>query len=187
LPVFAQVVGQAQATIPVAGVIKNLDTLLGRDGVVGIKTGHTDQAGGCFVVGANLSADGQSVRIYGAVMGQPNALAGALAATDPLLRAIEPALHVRVLVKPHDAVAQYETAWNETGTIVAQDPVSWVLIDGTPISRRVTLMKLPPVLPAGSRVGTLIVDAGVHHAEVRLLTTTAIIGPSLGWRLSRPF
>jgi D-alanyl-D-alanine carboxypeptidase (penicillin-binding protein 5/6) len=187
IPVFAQIVGQSQATIPVAGIIKNLDTLLGHDGVIGIKTGHTDQAGGCFVVGANLLADGQPVRVYGAVMGQPNALAGAFAATDPLLRALEPALHQRIVVKPHDAVAEYGTAWNQFGTIVAEDAVSWVLIDGTPISRRVTLIELPPELPAGSRVGTLVVDAGIHHAEVPLVTTAAITGPSLGWRLTRGF
>ena len=185
IPVFAQIVGQSQATIPVGGVVKNLDTMLGHDGVIGIKTGHTDQAGGCFVVGANLSADGQFVRVYGAVMGQPNALAGAFAATDSLLRALAPALHVRMVVKQYDVVAQYRTAWDEFGTIVAQQPVSWILIDGTPISRRVTLMELPPTLSAGSRVGTLIVDAGIHHAEVPLVTTAAIIGPSLGWRLTR--
>jgi len=41
-PVLAQIVAQAQATLPVAGVIHNLDTLLGQGGVIGIKTGHTD-------------------------------------------------------------------------------------------------------------------------------------------------
>jgi len=57
-PAFAQIVAQSQATLPVAGVVHNLDTLLGQGGVVGIKTGHTDQAGGCFVVAADLTVDG---------------------------------------------------------------------------------------------------------------------------------
>ena len=75
LPVFAQIVGQSQATLPVAGVIHNLDTLLGQAGVIGIKTGHTDQAGGCFVFAADLTVDAVATRVYGAVLGQPNALA----------------------------------------------------------------------------------------------------------------
>src|SRR5437867_11201913 len=66
LPVFAQLVAQPQATLPFNGVIRNLDALLGQGGIVGIKTGHTDQAGGCFVVAADLMIDGQSVRVYGA-------------------------------------------------------------------------------------------------------------------------
>src|SRR5258708_40122528 len=61
-PVLAQIVAQSQATLPVAGVVHNLDTLLGQEGGVGIKTGHTDQAGGCFVMAADLTDDGLSVR-----------------------------------------------------------------------------------------------------------------------------
>ncbi|HYY45811.1 MAG TPA: D-alanyl-D-alanine carboxypeptidase, partial [Candidatus Angelobacter sp.] len=95
LPVFAQIVAQPQATLPVAGVIRNLDTLLGQAGIVGIKTGHTDQAGGCFVFAADLTIEGQTVRLYGAVMGQPNFLPGAFAATTALMNAIRPALHLR--------------------------------------------------------------------------------------------
>jgi len=37
-PVFAAIVAQPQASLPVAGVVHNLDTLLGQGGVVGIKT-----------------------------------------------------------------------------------------------------------------------------------------------------
>src|SRR4029077_4893097 len=81
--VFAQIVAQSQAPLPVAGVVHNLDTLLGEGGVVGIKTGHTDEAGGCFVMAADLTIDGLSVRIYSAVMGQPNALAGGSKAGNP--------------------------------------------------------------------------------------------------------
>jgi D-alanyl-D-alanine carboxypeptidase (penicillin-binding protein 5/6) len=187
LAVFAQIVGQMQATLPVAGVVKNLDTLLGHAGVVGIKTGHTDQAGGCFVVAADLPIEGHLVRVYGAVMGQPNALDGAFAATNSLLHALAPALHLRTVVRRGDIVAQYRAAWDESGAIVADQAVAWVLIDGTAISRRITLTELPPSLSAGSRVGTLVVDAGTYHTEIGLVTMSAIAGPSLGWRLTRGF
>ena len=187
LPVFAQIVAQPQATLPVNGVIHNLDALLGKGGVVGVKTGHTDQAGGCFVVAADLMIDGQSVRVYGAVMGQPGALNGAFAATSALLRALGPALHLRTVIQRSDVIARYETAWAESGPVVAGQSVAWVLIDGTTISRHVTLTNLPAALPPGSRVGTLVITAQNHRAEVPLVTAGAINGPDLGWRLTRGF
>ncbi|HET9848659.1 MAG TPA: D-alanyl-D-alanine carboxypeptidase [Candidatus Dormibacteraeota bacterium] len=187
LPVFAQIVAQPQATLPLAGVIHNLDALLGQGGIVGIKTGHTDQAGGCFVFAADLTIEGQPVRVYGAVMGQPNFLPGAFAATTALLNALRPALHLRPVVRRHDAIAGYRTAWGESGAIVAAQSVSWVLIDGTTVNRRTTLTDLPATLPAGSRVGSLVVMAGNHTAEVALTTDAAINGPDLGWRLTRGF
>src|SRR5438132_3695400 len=87
-PAFADIVAQPQAALPVAGVVHNLDTLLGQSGVVGIKTGHTDAAGGCFVVAADLTVDGIAARVYGAVLGQPNAPGGAFAATRAFLPAL---------------------------------------------------------------------------------------------------
>jgi serine-type D-Ala-D-Ala carboxypeptidase (penicillin-binding protein 5/6) len=186
-PVFAEIVAQPQAALPVAGVVHNLDTLLGQGGVVGIKTGHTDQAGGCFAVAADLTIDGAPARIYGAVMGQPNALAGAFTATTTLLRALSPALHLRSVVHRNDVVARYQTLWGEAGAVIADDSSAWVLLDGTSVLRRVTLDALAARLPAGSRVGTLVIEAGAHRAEIPLVTATAINGPDAGWRLTRGF
>jgi serine-type D-Ala-D-Ala carboxypeptidase (penicillin-binding protein 5/6) len=187
LPVFAQIVAQAQARLPVAGVIRNLDTLLGQGGVIGIKTGHTDQAGGCFVMAADLTIDGLSVRVYGAVMGQPNALAGAFKTTSTLLQGLIPALHLRPVVRRGDVVASYRTAWSEAGAIVASQSVAWMLLDGTAVSRQVKLDDLPPKVSAGSRVGTLLLVAGSHQAVVPLNLAGAINGPDAGWRLTRGF
>lgn len=187
IPVFAQIVAQAQATLPVAGVIHNLDTLLGQSGVIGIKTGHTDEAGGCFVFAADLTIDGSPVRIYGAVMGQPNFLPGAFAATTALLNGIRPVLHLRTAARKGDVIARYQSAWGESGAIVADSAVAWVLIDGTPVSRRTTLAQLPQSAPGAARVGTLTLAAGDHRADVSLVLANAINGPDVGWRLTRGF
>jgi len=184
-PVFAQIVAQPQATLPVAGIVHNLDTVLGQGGVVGIKTGHTDQAGGCFVAAADLTIDGIAVRSYGAVLGQPNALAGAFAATRTLLQALVSALHAHTVVRRDDVIARYRAPWDESGTIVASQSVTWLLLDGTIVARQVKLDDLPATLPAGTRVGTLFLTAGTRQAEVPLVTATAIQGPDAGWRLTR--
>lgn len=186
-PVFAQIVAQSQATLPVAGVIHNLDTLLGQGGVVGIKTGHTDQAGGCFVMAADLTIDGTAVRVYGAVMGQPNELAGAFKAASALLQGLVTSLHAHAIVHRNDVIASYRTAWDEAGTVVATQSITWVLLDGTTVSRQVKLDDLPATLPAGTRVGTLILTAGSRQAEVPLVMAGPIDGPGAGWRLTRGF
>jgi len=184
-PAFAQIVAQSQATLPVAGVVHNLDTLLGQGGVVGIKTGHTDQAGGCFVVAADLTIDGIAARVYGAVLGQPNALAGAFAATRALLPALVSALHAHSVVRRDDVIGRYRTPWDEAGAIVASQSVTWLLLDGTVVTRQVKFDDLPATLPAGTRVGTLLLTAGTRQAEVPLVTAAAIQGPGAGWRLTR--
>ena len=73
-PVIAEIVAQPQAWIPGAGPVKNTNELLGVDGVVGIKTGTTDQAGNCLLFAAHYNAkDGQRKTIVGVVMGDKSA------------------------------------------------------------------------------------------------------------------
>jgi serine-type D-Ala-D-Ala carboxypeptidase (penicillin-binding protein 5/6) len=64
------IVAMPQATLPVAGRQFNKNALLGRDGIVGIKTGTTSEAGGCFVFAARRRVGGRSVTVVGAVLHQ---------------------------------------------------------------------------------------------------------------------
>ncbi|HKP18409.1 MAG TPA: hypothetical protein VJT84_08015 [Gaiellaceae bacterium] len=71
LPVFASIVATPSATLPVAGTVHNTNTLLGRSGFVGVKTGSTAAAGGCFAFRAIRWIDGRPTAITGVVLGQP--------------------------------------------------------------------------------------------------------------------
>ncbi|MGN6377323.1 MAG: D-alanyl-D-alanine carboxypeptidase family protein [Gaiellales bacterium] len=71
LPVFASIVAMPSATLPVAGIVHNTDTLLGHDGFVGVKTGSDDAAGGCFAFRATRWIRGRRTVITGVVLGQP--------------------------------------------------------------------------------------------------------------------
>jgi D-alanyl-D-alanine carboxypeptidase (penicillin-binding protein 5/6) len=91
LPVFASIVATRSATLPVAGVVRNTNTLLGRDGFVGVKTGSDDAAGGCFAFRVIRWIDGKRTTITGVVLGQPGrdriaaGLAGAAAMVDRII------------------------------------------------------------------------------------------------------
>jgi D-alanyl-D-alanine carboxypeptidase (penicillin-binding protein 5/6) len=87
LPVFASIVATPSATLPVAGTVHNTNTLLGRDGFVGVKTGSDDAAGGCFAFRAIRWIDGKRTTITGVVLGQPghDQIAAGLAAADAMV------------------------------------------------------------------------------------------------------
>jgi serine-type D-Ala-D-Ala carboxypeptidase (penicillin-binding protein 5/6) len=71
LPVFASIVATPSATLPVAGTVHNTNRLLGHKGFVGVKTGSTAAAGGCFAFRAIRWIDGKRTTITGVVLGQP--------------------------------------------------------------------------------------------------------------------
>jgi D-alanyl-D-alanine carboxypeptidase (penicillin-binding protein 5/6) len=87
LPVFASIVATPSATLPVAGTVHNTNTLLGHNGFVGVKTGSTAAAGGCFAFRAIRWIDGKRTTITGVVLGQPghDGVAAGLAAADTMV------------------------------------------------------------------------------------------------------
>jgi D-alanyl-D-alanine carboxypeptidase (penicillin-binding protein 5/6) len=87
LPVFASIVATPIATLPVAGTVHNTNTLVGHNGFVGVKTGSTAAAGGCFAFRAIRWIDGKRTTITGVVLGQPghNQIAAGLAAADAMV------------------------------------------------------------------------------------------------------
>jgi D-alanyl-D-alanine carboxypeptidase (penicillin-binding protein 5/6) len=87
LPVFARIVATASATLPVAGTVRNTNTLLGRGGFVGVKTGSDEAAGGCFAFRAVRRVDGERTTITGVVLGQPgrDRIAAGLAAAEAMV------------------------------------------------------------------------------------------------------
>jgi D-alanyl-D-alanine carboxypeptidase (penicillin-binding protein 5/6) len=87
LPAFASIVATLSAALPVAGTVHNTNTLLGHNGFVGVKTGSTAAAGGCFAFRAISWIDGKRTTITGVVLGQPghNQIAGGLAAADAMV------------------------------------------------------------------------------------------------------
>jgi D-alanyl-D-alanine carboxypeptidase (penicillin-binding protein 5/6) len=85
--VFASIVATPSATLPVAGTVHNTNTLLGHNRFVGVKTGSTVAAGGCFAFRAIRWIDGKRTTITGVVLGQPghNRITAGLAAADAMV------------------------------------------------------------------------------------------------------
>ena len=71
IPTFAEVVAKSSVTLPLVGTLPNLVTEIGSNGVVGIKSGYTSQAGGCMVLAAERVIAGRPVLVLAVVIGQP--------------------------------------------------------------------------------------------------------------------
>jgi serine-type D-Ala-D-Ala carboxypeptidase (penicillin-binding protein 5/6) len=84
LPAFASIVATQSATLPVAGTVHNTNRLVGRNGFVGVKTGSTGAAGGCFSFRAIRRIHGKWTTVTGVVLGQPG-LASAFAAAAAMV------------------------------------------------------------------------------------------------------
>jgi serine-type D-Ala-D-Ala carboxypeptidase (penicillin-binding protein 5/6) len=96
VPVLAAIAAESTAVVPVAGVVRNYNTLLGQDGIAGLKTGSTQAAGGCVLVAAWHKASGHTTLIVAATFGQPGTaqtiLPNALQAGHNLVHALDTAL-----------------------------------------------------------------------------------------------
>ena len=71
LPTFAEVVAMASITLPLVGTVPNVVTEIGKNGVIGVKSGYTSEAGGCMVLAVDRVVQGRSVLVLAAVLGQP--------------------------------------------------------------------------------------------------------------------
>ena len=96
VPALAAITAMPAAVVPVAGTIRNTNTLVGQDGIVGLKTGSTQAAGGCLLIAAWQPVSGRKTLIVAAVFGQPGTagtiLPNALQAGHGLVLALDRAL-----------------------------------------------------------------------------------------------
>ena len=96
IPALAAIAAMPAAVIPEAGFVRNYNSLLGQDGIVGLKTGSTQAAGGCLLIAAWSQAGGRNTLIVAATFGQPGTagtiLPNALQAGHNLVLALDRAL-----------------------------------------------------------------------------------------------
>jgi serine-type D-Ala-D-Ala carboxypeptidase (penicillin-binding protein 5/6) len=191
LPAFRQTVAMAQATLPVAGLQYNKDTLLGKSGIVGIKTGTTSQAGACFLFAAHQRLARGSAIVVGAILHQPTgsalSIASAFQATTALVASTSRVVASRRVIARGATLAWINAPWTSQVALRASRRVSLRGWPGLPVHTSIaTVHNLRAPIHAGQDVGTAVVSAGEQRATVQLLASHAMPGPSLAWRLAHP-
>ena len=185
-PVFAQIVSMGETTLPVVGIVFNVDAALGQSGIIGIKTGSGLAEGANFLFAATATVDGRPVTLYGCVMGQPT-LAIAFAAARTLIASMVPSLHVRRVIARNQAVAGYAAPWGGQADLVSTtdlDLVEWPgMILRQRLDARALLINQP--VNAGTPAGSEHVVLGDYSFDVPLVTGSPLYPPGRLWRLTR--
>ncbi|MGD0394314.1 MAG: D-alanyl-D-alanine carboxypeptidase [Acidimicrobiales bacterium] len=186
VPTFAQIVAMAQVTLPLAGLVYNLDADLGQSGIVGIKTGSDSAAGGCFLFQSEETVDGKVLTLVGAVLGQegesPNT--AALDAAVGLVNAAFAGAGTFGTLLPAGSVGRITAPWGPSVAVTAgtASVVGW---PGLTVPARVHVETLPSAIPAGAEIGVLHADLGGQVIDLVLRVSRPLHGPSAFWRLTR--
>lgn len=174
-PVLAQIVSQQQATLPIAGVIKNTNELLAQ-GYGGIKTGHTDQSGGCLIFSTTQQIDDQDITLVGAMQLLPDMSLAFPAAIDITKSSLANFTTVTV-VNAGQTVGTMSVPWASPVDIIAKDAITQTIWKGTSVQREVSAH-------AGLSGTVGSIQAGQITTD--LVLKSSINNPDAIWRLTHP-
>jgi D-alanyl-D-alanine carboxypeptidase (penicillin-binding protein 5/6) len=189
-PLLAGIVSQTSAAgIPVVSTVKNVNSLIGQDNIIGIKTGNTNQAGGVFVGAANADVNGKTVTIVTANAGSPT-LKQSLLSSQAFIQSSEANFVNVSMLKAGGDVASYKAPWKKYSVNAVNDTDFTVSVWG---GSTVTLnfSKLNNLMaPAsyGESVGVISAqgDGIIGKSSLKANLASRLESPSLLWKLNHP-
>jgi D-alanyl-D-alanine carboxypeptidase (penicillin-binding protein 5/6) len=183
-PALSSIVSQKTATLPGAGEQDNTNTLLGWEGIDGLKTGNTDQAGNCLLFSAEVAVGASKVRVLGVVLGAPSH-DDLWAGVKALLTSVKAGFHEVSASTKGQVFGSYATPWNADSDLVATTATTFVVWSDTPIE--VTLETRPVQSGfAGDVVGRVTFTSNGKTQTAELALAKDVPDPGFGWRLAHP-
>jgi serine-type D-Ala-D-Ala carboxypeptidase (penicillin-binding protein 5/6) len=184
IPAFAAIVAEPAVALPGVGRVANYNSLVGMDGYVGVKTGSDHAAGGCLVFAKRVVAGGRRLTVLGVVLGQREGalIESALASARRLGGSAAAALRVETALPAGTRVLSASSVDGRATTAVTADPLRELGWGGLELP--VYLLARPAMtrLHAGETMATVAVRGG-NAGATSAVSTHAVGGPSLGWRL----
>lgn len=185
-PVIAAVVQKRAVLLPVAGVQTTYTPLVGTEGVVGIKSGLTTEAGGCDLLALDAEVHGHRVQIISAVLGQrgPGRLeaSGRLAFDLATSRTAE--FSTELVSTPSQPLGTFGWRDHFTELHVKAPLMVPVWPGGAMRTRLVVRRSWTSTVTAGTTVGWLVVEAGPIRMRAPVKTSTTVHPPTLLERLT---
>lgn len=185
-PVIAEIASLEEATIPVAGRIYNVNMLLGRNGIVGVKTGNTEEAGGCFMAAAVREIGGKRIIAVSVIMGAPN-LSVALRDSVPLVTSVLDGFSEVTIAKAGQQVGTYEQAWSAAIPLTVQADLKGVVWQDSSVGTELVLDDPKAYAKAGSKVGVIKANVGRDTAQSAVVISKDAAEPTILWRLMPRF
>jgi len=188
-PTFTEIVRQTSILLPVAGIVSTFTPYLGKPGVVGIKTGSTQEALGCMSMAFDASAAGRTVQIIDVVLGQSSSIPGrdlvAAAGHSALVLASAAAHQLGSwrVTTAHETVGSI--GWSaSTVPVVAGSTIEVPTFDGVPATSSVTEVPWSAnKVTRGQLLATVVVTSGTYRQVSRITAGGTLIRPSVWQRL----
>jgi D-alanyl-D-alanine carboxypeptidase (penicillin-binding protein 5/6) len=181
-PVLRNIFGQKSAEIPVAGTIHSTNWLLGQGGNVGIKTGNTQQAGGCYLFADQRNIKGQTVTVIGAIMGAPD-LSTAISDSRPLSQSVDNGFAKVTVANKGQVVGIMVPDWGDKTNIYAEHDLSMLTWKTRQVVSSMKIDLSGRSLKQGQTVGQLVATVWDKTSGVDIAVADKVSGPSLGWRV----
>jgi D-alanyl-D-alanine carboxypeptidase (penicillin-binding protein 5/6) len=184
-PVVASIVDNNSVTLPVAGTLSTYTPLLGLDGIIGVKSGYTDAAGGCDVVAVMRTVHGHPTLLLAAVTGQTGfqALAQAGLHGLALVNAVQPLIGTSTVLRAGVVAAQAGVGGSSV-TAVTGASVSMLTWPGAHATRVFhPVHRLGAHARRGALAGNVVVTMGTQRVVVPVHLTRDIPQRTLLQRL----
>ncbi len=154
--------------------------------VIGVKTGHHDEAGGCFVVAIeSKTVTGETLRIISAVTNAPN-LIQAMNDSYAVAQATAGQISERNVITTNQAVGTYSAPWGVQADATASSGLSVLAWKGSKLEPKTSLAALSPS-PDNAVAGKVnIKSISGQEVSMAVKLNQELAAPSFLWRLTHP-
>lgn len=183
-PVIAPIVSSRTATVANVGDLENTNTLLGQDGIDGVKTGTLNGWGANLLFSSERKVGGSTITIVGVVLGgrdHPTIDRD----IRTLIGTVVAGFHPVTLATAGQSFGSYRTAWGQSARLVATRTLRTVVWGAVTVTPAVSAH---PVATGtrGTDVGTARFRVGGSTLSVPLELSRGLQDPGWGWRLGHP-
>ncbi|HEU0206390.1 MAG TPA: D-alanyl-D-alanine carboxypeptidase [Pseudolysinimonas sp.] len=185
-PAIPGIVAKTGLDIPFLTGMPSTNTLLGADGVNGIKTGTLEGSGSDLLFSAKVSVTGlhQPLTVIGVVLG------GATRETvntdvTHLIDSLKAGFHEVPVAKDGEKVGTYTTPWGASATMVLGSSASVFTYSNAQITSTMTTLTLKTG-KNGEKVGSVTWTAGTRTVTAPVVLQGSIAPPTAWWRLTHP-
>ncbi|MFK4805349.1 D-alanyl-D-alanine carboxypeptidase family protein [Microbacterium sp. ZW CA_36] len=184
-PAIASIAATPSLSLPGPGGMSNTNTLLGVNGITGLKTGNLGEDSYNLLYSATLDVGAaEPLTVVGVALGgatRESVNRDVIRTLDSIRAGFQ---HVP-LVSEGREVGSFSTPWGSTARMVVADDASIFTWSDTPITATMTTTT-PKTYEDGEIVGSITWTAGPNTTTVPLEVDGTIIPPTEWWRLTHP-
>jgi serine-type D-Ala-D-Ala carboxypeptidase (penicillin-binding protein 5/6) len=185
-PAVVEIVAKTGLDFPFLAGMPSTNTLLGTDGVNGIKTGTLEDSGSNLLYSAKVSVAGidEPLTVIGVVLGGATRDSVNSDVTH-LIDSLTVGFHEVPVAEDGEKVGTYSTPWGSSATMVLGSSASVFTYSNAKITSTMTTSPLKTGKD-GEKVGSVTWTAGTRTVTVPVLLEGSITPPTAWWRLTHP-